>query len=447
MKKALSFFLMALICLVSVFAQGGSEKSEVYYLNYKAVAADIYTDEVAPAFEEETGISLKVVTAASNQYGQTLVSELAKNDPPDIFQVNGVVGLAGRLNDVAPLENTEFYTLLNDKSTALTSNGHVVAIPYALEGFGIIYNDAVMRKYFALPDKAVSLESAEEIKSFADLKAVVEDMTKHKDELGIKGVFASTSMAPGSDWRWTTHLMNLPLYAEFSENSEGLDAVSAGLASSEFKFKYNENFKQLFDLYLDNSTVSRSLVTSRTIADAMAEFALGDCAMVQNGNWATIQILGVDGNTVASEDIKFMPVYMGLEGEEGQGICIGTENYFCINSNISEQDQKNADTYLTWLFSSDTGKKLVVDRLGFIADYSSLEGTEPSDVLAVEMNKWMQDDSVNTIPWVFSCIPSDQWKSDFGSALLEYVNETMDWDEVVEIAQSSWAREAQLAGR
>ena len=160
-----------------------------------------------------------------------------------------------------------------------------------------------------------------------------------------------------------------------------------------------------------------------------------------------VVIVGVDGNTVASEDIKFMPVYMGLEGEAGQGICIGTENYFCINSNISEQDQKNADTYLTWLFSSDTGKKLVVDRLGFIADYSSLEGTEPSDVLAVEMNKWMQDDSVNTIPWVFSCIPSDQWKSDFGSALLEYVNGTMDWDEVVEIARSSWAREAQLAGR
>ena len=445
MKKVLVSLLIAL-CSFSLFAQGGAE-NEVYYLNYKAVAADIYTDEVAPAFEEETGIALKVVTAASNQYTQTLMSELAKNDPPDIFQVNGVVGLQGRINDVAPLENTEFYKLLNDKSTALSANGHVVAIPYALEGFGIIYNDAIMREYFALPDKAVDISSAEEIKSFEDLKAVVEDMTKHKEELGIDGVFASTAMAPGTDWRWTTHLMNLPLYAEFSENSEGLDAVSAGLAATEFDFKYNENFKQLFDLYLDNSTVSRALVTSRTIADAMAEFALGRCAMVQNGNWATIQILGVDGNVVNADDIKFMPVYMGLEGEEEQGICIGTENYFCINSHISDEDKANADKYLTWLFSSPTGKDLVVNRLGFIADYSSLEDTEPSDVLAVEMQRWMGKEGTKTIPWVFSCIPSDQWKMDFGSALLEYVNGTMEWSEVVNVAVSSWVREAELAGR
>ena len=214
-----------------------------------------------------------------------------------------------------------------------------------------------------------------------------------------------------------------------------------------FVLRLPVDFKQLFDLYLDNSTVSRALVTSRTIADAMAEFALGRCAMVQNGNWATIQILGVDGNVVNADDIKFMPVYMGLEGEDEQGICIGTENYFCINSHISDEDKANADKYLTWLFSSPTGKDLVVNRLGFIADYSSLEDTEPSDVLAVEMQRWMGKEDTKTIPWVFSCIPSDQWKMDFGSALLEYVNGTMEWSEVVNVAVSSWVREAELAGR
>ena len=445
--KRVILILTLIVSAMALWAGGASEKSEVYYLNYKAVAADIYTDSVAPKFEEETGISLKVITAASNQYDQTLKSELAKSDPPDIFQINGSVGMSMYPNDLAPLEDTEFYKLLNDKSTALKdSEGHVVGIPYALEGFGIIYNDAIMRAYFALPDKAVDISSAEEINSFDLLKAVVEDMTKHKDELSIQGVFAATAMAPGSDWRWTNHLMNMPLWAEFSENELGLIAKDAGLAATEFEFKYNENFKALFDLYLDNSTVPRGLVTSRTIADAMAEFALGNCAMVQNGNWATNQVLGIAGNVVEREDIKFMPLYMGLEGEENQGICIGTENYLCINSHISDEDKANADRYLTWLFSSETGVNLVVDELAFIADYSSIN-RDPSDPLAKEMKRWLGSENTVIVPWVFSCVPSTQWRTDLGSALLEYINGTLDWNSVVKIAQDSWAREARIAGR
>ena len=62
--------------------------------------------------------------------------------------------------------------------------------------------------------------------------------------------------------------------------------------------------------------------------------------MVQNGNWAWGQIAEVDGNTVKEDDVKFMPIYTGVEGEEKQGLCIGTENYFSINNEASEADQK-----------------------------------------------------------------------------------------------------------
>ena len=239
MKKILSIILVIALALSASFAQGSGESSanEVYFLNFKPEIADVYTDIVAPAFEEETGISLRVVTAASNQYQTTLRSEMAKSEPPVIFQVNGPVGVQAFSSDVAPLENTEFYTLLSDKSMAIEQDGHVVAIPYAVEGYGIIYNDAIMHSYFALPDKAVSISSVDEIRDFETLKAVVEDMTKHLDELGIEGVFASTSMASGTDWRWQTHLFNMPLWKEFG------DVLTATEASS-FDFTYNENYKK-----------------------------------------------------------------------------------------------------------------------------------------------------------------------------------------------------------
>ena len=310
MKKALSIALIALISL-SLFAGGSKEEgTEIYFLNFKPEIAEVYENDVKPAFEAENpGYVLKVVTAASNQYQSTLRSEIAKSEPPVIFQVNGPVGVQENIDNVAPMQDMDFYNLLADKSMALTLDGDVVAVPYAVEGFGIIYNDAIMRAYFALPDKAVQISSAEEITDFETLKAVVEDMTAHKEELGIQGVFASTSFAPGSEWRWTTHLINPALQAEFGDRAAAFDAKTFG-------FEYSQNFRNIFDLYLDNSVTAKGLVASKADADSMAEFALGQCAMVQNGNWAAAQILGQAGVKVAEDDIKFLPLYMGLDGEE-----------------------------------------------------------------------------------------------------------------------------------
>ena len=65
---------------------------EVYYLNFKPEVAEIYT-AIAEAYKAETGVTLKVVTAAAGTYEQTLKSEIAKSDPPVLFQINGPRGL------------------------------------------------------------------------------------------------------------------------------------------------------------------------------------------------------------------------------------------------------------------------------------------------------------------------------------------------------------------
>ena len=419
MRKALTFLLIALIAVTSVFANGSSEssgKTEVYFLNFKPEIADVYTNVVEPAFEAAyPQYDLKVVTAASNQYQQTLMSELSKSAPPVIFQVNGPVGISENVNTVAPLQDTDFYNLLADKSLALSLDGNIVAVPYAVEGYGIIYNDSIMRKYFALPDKAVSISSAEEITNFETLKAVVEDMSKHLDELGIQGVFASTSFMPGSEWRWTTHLVNPALVAEFGD-------LATASAAKTFEFAAGENFKNLFDLYLNNSITAKGMVGSRGDADSMAEFALGQVAMVQNGNWAAAQILGTQGNVVADEDIKFLPLYMGIDGEENQGICIGTENYLAFNKNASPEALEGADTFLTWLFSSDEGKPIVTNDLMFITPFASFTADEvPNDPLARQVNIWMNKDGITSVPWVFGGI--------------------------TQVAIDAWAREAEIYGR
>ncbi|MBS5931699.1 MAG: ABC transporter substrate-binding protein [Clostridiales bacterium] len=412
----------------------------IYFLNFKPEIAEVY-EKIAKDYEAETGIKVKVNTAAAGTYETTLKSEIAKKDAPTIFQINGPVGYQNWKDYSADMKDSELYSHLTDKSLAVTEGEGVYGVPYAVEGYGIIYNNAIMDKYFALTDRATTVASMAEVNNFATLKAVVEDMQARKADLGIDGVFASTSMAAGEQWRWQTHLANLPLYYEFKDNTAFDNTVLAGLAANEIEFKYAENFKNVFDLYTNNSCVEKGLLGAKTVNDSMADFALGKCAMVQNGNWAWSQISSVDGNTVSENDIKFMPIYTGVAGEETQGLCVGTENYFAINSQVSEAKQKASMDFLNWLFTSDTGKAYVTNDLGFIAPFDSFTDAEkPSDPLSKEVLAWMEKDTTSVV-WTFAAFPSEDFKNAFGDALLEYVQGGLDWDQVVTVVKESWKSE------
>ena len=430
----------------SASAPAGAKVDEIYFLNFKPEIAEVYK-KIAKDYEAETGIKVKVETAAAGTYEATLKSEIAKSNPPTIFQMNGPVGYNNWKDYTADLKDTKLYSYLSDQSLAIKSGDGVYGIPYVVEGYGIIYNDAIMKKYFALADKAVSISSASEINNFATLKSVVEDMTAKKAELGIKGVFASTSMAAGEQWRWQTHLANLPLYYEFKDMTGFDNTVLAGLSANEIQFKYADNYKNIFDLYVNNSVTKGTLLGSKSVADSMAEFALGQAAMVQNGNWAWSQISSVDGNTVKSEDIKFLPIYTGVQGEEQQGLAVGTENYFGINGKVSPEKQAASIAFLEWLFSSDKGKDYVTNQLGFIAPFNTFNDNEkPADPLAKEVSNWMNK-GLTSVPWTFAAFPSEDFKNRFGDALLQYAQGKETWDKVVSTVKDTWKSEKAKAAQ
>lgn len=444
MKKIIAILTVAVL-LFTVTACGKKEMTDmgntkadntVYFLNFKPEIADIYK-EIAQKYEAEKGVKVKVVTAASNTYETTLKSEIAKSDAPTIFQINGPVGYQSWAKYCKNLSDTKLYDYLSDKSLAIKNSDGVFGIPYVVEGYGIIYNNAIMEKYFALKDKAVDISKAEEITSFKLLKEVTEDMTKHKQELGIDGVFASTSMSGGEQWRWTTHLLNMPIYYEMKDKSDDSPITSAYNAKT-IDFKYSDNFKNIFELYINNSTTEKGLLSGKSVENSMSEFALGKAAMVQNGNWAWDQISKVKGNTVKADDIKYLPIYIGVDGEEKQGLCIGTENYLAINKNVSEEKQKASVEFLEWLFSSDTGKDYVVNKLNFISPFNTFHDDEkPDDPLAREVIRWMESDKT-TVEWAFNSFPSLDFKDEVGNALLEYVQGSKTFDDVKKTTVDSW---------
>lgn len=439
--RKLSILLVTAL-LLTMFAGcgengGGNNVQTVRLLNFKPEIASVYED-IAKAYENESGVRLVVDTAAANTYESTLTAKMATNEAPTIFQINGPRGYANWKDYCKNLSDSPIANMVTDEDLLLTTDEGVFGIPYVVEGYGIIYNDEIMRRFFALPDKKTTIASVEEIDSFDKLKEVVEEMSEKKKELGIEGVFASTSLKPGEDWRWQTHLMNIPVHYEFEEND--IDLETSEVAN--FNFEYAENYKKIFDLYLNNSVSDKKMLGAKIVGDSMAEFALGRCAMVQNGNWGYSQIKEVGGNKVKSEDVKMMPIYMGIDDEK-QGLCIGTEGYFSVNKRADEAEQKAAEDFLYWLFTSETGKKYVTEELGFITPFNTFSADEtPDDPLAKEIVKWMNKEGIENIPWDFTIFPSQVFKNNFGSNLLQYAQGSKSWDNVVSDTVKDWKSES-----
>lgn len=411
--------------------EAGGE-GQVYYLNFKPEAADDWKN-LAATYTEETGVPVTVETAASGTYAATLKSELAKSNPPTLFQVNGPVGLAIWNDYAADLADTAIYENLKDQGMALSDkDGTVKGIPYVVETYGIIYNKHLLDEYIALPDAAV--KSADEINNFETLQKVAEGIQANKDKLGVDGAFTSAGFDSSSDWRFKTHLANIPLYYEFEET--GVTGQPETIQGT-----HMDGYQKIFDLYINNSTTDPSMLSGKTIDDANSEFALGKAVFYQNGTWAYND---VTGQAVADEDMGMLPIYIGADGEENQGLTTGSENYWVINSKVSEADQQASLDFLEWVITSDAGREALTTNMGFVTPFSTFEGFESTNPLVLADAEYFAAGKT-PVSWNFTVMPSDEWKNGVGQALLGYAQGNNGWEDVKTAYVDNWATEVGLS--
>lgn len=408
--------------------QTADAKGAVYYLNFKPEQADQWK-ALAEEYTGETGVPVTIETAASGTYESTLKSEMAKKQAPTLFQVNGPAGLASWQDYCYDLKDSAVYKNLKSDDFALINDaGEVQGVAYVIETYGLIYNKAILEKYCAM--EGAKIKDASEINSFAKLKEVADDMQAKKDELGIQGAFTSAGMDSSSDWRFKTHLANLPIYFEYQEDD--IDTTEA------IKGTYLDAYKNMWDLYITDSTVEPAMLSGMTGENATAEFGMGEAVFYQNGTWVYNDIAG---NEVADEDMGMLPIYIGVGDEANQGLCTGSENYWCVNKNASQEDIDATLDFMEWVITSDTGRKSFRDEMGFVTPFTTFtEEYQPENPLVAAANEYI-DAGKTPIPWVFSTVPSENWKNGVGSALLEYAQGTGEWDAVKSAFVEGWASE------
>lgn len=429
-KKLLGVVLCATMVAGLLAGCGSSSKSEktgsdskgsVYWLNFKP-EADEALQGIAKTYEKEKGVKVKVVTAASGNYNSTLTSEMGKSAAPTLFVVGNQAAVKTWNDYCLDLKGTDVYNELNTDAFNLTDeNGKVASIGYCYESYGIIVNKKLLKK---------AGHEITDIKDFASLKSVAEDIHKRADKLGFDA-FTSSGMDDASSWRFTGHLANMPLFYEGRD--DGWKEAPA-----EIKGTYLENFKSVWDLYINNSKYKKNTLATGGY-DAEAEFKKGEAVFYQNGTWEYDALK----KSISDDDMQMIPIYCGVEGEEKAGLCSGTENCWAVNAKASEADQKATLDFMKWLVTSEEGTKVMAEQFGAIP-YK--KAADSGNVFLKNANDLLEAGNYN-VDWTFNYTPNvDEWRASLVAAMNKY-DAGGSWDDVKTAFVQGWAAQYKAANK
>ena len=400
---------------------GSDSKGSVYWLNFKP-EADEALQGIAKTYEKENGVKVKVVTAASGNYNSTLTSEMGKSAAPTLFVVGNQAAVKTWNDYCIDLKGTDVYNELNTDAFNLTDeNGKVASIGYCYESYGIIVNKKLLKK---------AGHEITDIKDFASLKSVAEDIHKRADKLGFDA-FTSSGMDDASAWRFTGHLANMPLFYEGRD--DGWKEAPA-----EIKGTYLENFKNVWDLYINNSKYNKNTLATGGY-DAEAEFKKGEAVFYQNGTWEYDALK----KSISDDDMQMIPIYCGVEGEEKAGLCSGTENCWAVNAKASKADQKATLEFMKWLVTSKEGTKVMAEQFGAIP-YK--KAADSGNVFLKNANDLLEAGNYN-VDWSFNYTPNvDEWRASLVAAMNKY-DAGGSWDDVKTAFVQGWAAQYKAANK
>ncbi len=457
MKKKLVSALLCSAMVATMFAGCGSDKEtgasaggteagatveagegSVYLLNFKPETDQAWQD-LAATYTEQTGVDVTVVTAADGQYKTTLQSELAKSDAPTIFTIGSKSDAQEWADYTYDLSDSALYSHLTDKSLAIENDGIIAGVANCYECYGLIYNKTILQNYIDNYEGAV-ISSIDEIDNFDTLKAVCEDINSNVDAINeacgteLTEAFASSGLDSGSNWRFSGHLAGIELYYEFKD--AGCDLIAG---QSEITGKYLDNFKNVWDLYVNTSAADKATLDSGAL-NAEEELGMGEAVFYQNGDWEYAAFSNPDnGYLVTTDDLSMMPIYFGVD-DANEGLAVGTENYWAVNSKASQEDIDSTLAFLEWVITSDEGRTAINTEMGLTAPFDTFTGDFASQNGFAAMANEYAAAGKTSVAWSFNATPAvDDWRADVIAPLTEYTERGGSWDDVATAFVDQWA--------
>ncbi len=380
-------------------------------------AIDLYTSN-----NPNVTINLQTV-GGGDDYGAAQRALFQSGQEPTIFNVGGPQDVTDWKEYLEDLSDQPWVSTAGTTLGAVTEDGKIYGMPFAVEGYGLAYNkeifetagvDVTSIKDLASMDAAFAaldakIKSGELKDKYPNLEAVVEMPAK---ELWVMGLHAS----------------NLFLNQEFAT---GMDAFKA----KEVNFTKSADYKTYMDMMIKYSPNAATPAKANAVDYATQVdqgIALERVAAVQQGNWIYGGVKNVD--PAVADKLGFLPV-------PGDSIPLGVPMYWAVNSQKSDAEKQAAKDFLNWLYTSEEGKDIIVNKFFFVPPFTGYDNYPAQDALGKAIMEYQA--AGKTTPWVFMGYPTSWGEQVLGVNLQKYIGGESSWDEAIKASQDAWKESRQ----
>ncbi|MEK5038122.1 ABC transporter substrate-binding protein [Sporosarcina sp. FSL K6-3457] len=398
--------------------EAAGDQVTIEMFQFKVEIKDQLENLVKVYEKENPNVKINVKTVGGgNDYGATLKTSFSSGEEPDIFNVGGPSDVAEYKEYLADVSDTAAVAAsLDGTLTAVQDGDKILGLPFNQEGYGLIFNKAILEKAGINPD---------EIITFADLQQAVELLDSKKDDLGIDAVFA----LPAKElWVLGDHISNMFIAPEFNND------ISEAYTAETIAFEKGDELKRYLDL---QNKYSVQPVLSLDYSQQVEQlFSLEKVAMIQQGNWVFNSVYDMDSE-LAENGIGILPV--PVEGFEGK-IPAGVPMFWGVNGKSDPAVVQASKDFLDWMYTSETGKTAVLEDFKFIPAYKGYDASKISDPLSQTIYEYAE--AGNTIEgWVYQATPTGWNQETLGVNIQKYLSGAIEWDEAISQAKAKWEAE------
>lgn len=365
MKRILPLLLSLCMILALAACGPGDEESSaeevltgtVRYMNSDPALQESW-QRIAEAYTAERGVPVEIISSGTENYMTDLNYALNSGSAPVLFDVHS----AAEFRQVEPIcKNITGQKVLNQvitnafslsKDFVWNATENFGAVGYSIDSYGFLVNRVLLEKagyHFS------------DLKDLASLSAAAADIQSRAGELGITGAFSAVDSAV-----FCSNLYNACAFPtlesdgyanpQFLEDVPGqmrglidvITANGAGLSS------YND---------LNSFIQGRTVFCPATVSDYSAEMEAG----------------------IGYENVGFIPLYCGVGKEEDQGLCTNANRFWCVNENASEEDQKAALDFISWVAEEEISNDILADEMGICTPF--VNAKTPRNPLIAMMNE------------------------------------------------------------
>ena len=381
---------------------GGSEKVKITILNSKAEIHNQMTEAAQLFMSANPDIEVEVISTTQDQSPVERASALYASGTPATLTMLDTGDIEKFADKALDLSNEKWVA---DLAQPFLVDGKTISFPFAVEGYGLIYNKEVLDKV-----SGGSFDPAS-INTTAKLEALFQKI----EQAGIVPLYIGSM-----DWSLGNHFLAIAYATQPDTDVKGfIEDLKQGKAD----LVSNPSFNGLLDTFdvmkRYNGGKDDPMAVNYELSTAMV--AKGEAAMTFNGNWLITELL----KSNPEGEYGFVPVPISNnEGDHANSsVAVGaTKQFFLDAEKSTPAQQEAAKKFLNWLVYEAEGQDFLVNKANVIPAFKNIN-LELNNSLAIAINQYNL--SGKSIEFAGNFVPGDHWKV-LGASMQKYLADKAD---------------------